>query len=267
MKKLGLALGSGGGRGMFHLGVFKALQENDLYPEVVVGSSIGSFMGGLWSKYQDYEKIMDVLKDDKMLATKALFDPAFFAGGLIKGESMQEVLLDLLGTDSFEDLKVKFAAVSCDLRTGKEFIWKDGSLSKAIRASMSIPGTFTPVEYEDMLLADGGVVNPVPDDVVKSMGADVVVSCNLDYRVNEIMASEDLKRIDKAVYRMLNIMRHYLADYSMNNSDVVLNPAIDDDGMISLEFIFNKDKKVNLIDLGYNMMQGKIGEIKDLLAS
>jgi NTE family protein len=118
-----------------------------------------------------------------------------------------------------------------------------------------------------MLLADGGISNPVPDDVVREMGAEVVVSVNLDFRVNKIMESSELARIDKVVYRMLNIMRHYLADYSLNNSDIVLNPEIDDDGMVSLDFIFKENKKKALIELGYQMMEERIDDLKKLLTS
>ena len=267
MKKLGLALGSGGGRGVFHLGVLKALQENKIEPDIITGSSIGALVGGLWSVYQDYERILNVIKDDKILAIKALLDPSFFGNGLIKGESLEEVIESILGDKKIEELAIKFACVSCDLKTGKPFIWDKGSIKKAIRASMSIPGTFMPVEHYDYLLADGGIVLPVPDEIAKNMGAEVIISCNLDFRINDMLEEVDLDRVDKTTYRMLNIMRHYLAEYSMISSDIVLNPIIDDDGMISLDLILDKKRKENLIDLGYKMMNERIPELKILLAS
>lgn len=267
MKKLGLALGSGGGRGMFHIGVLKCLCDYDLKPDIVCGASIGSFVGGLWAATEDIDVMLERLQNDKVLAAKSFLDPAFLMGGLIKGESMQKVLEEVIGVNDFDSLKIPFAAVACDLKTGQSIALKDGSLAESVRASMSIPGTFTPVERGDMLLADGGISNPVPDNVVKEMGADVVVAVNLDFRVNKILKNNDLSRIDKVVYRMLNIMRHYLADYSINEADIVLNPAIDDDGMVSLEFIFRDDKKNYLIDLGYKMMEEQISDIKKLLSS
>lgn len=267
MKKLGLALGSGGGRGMFHLGVLKCLSDNNLKPDIVAGASIGSFVGALWSATEDIDVMLERLENDKILAAKALLDPAFLLGGLIKGESMQKVLDEVIGVEDFSDLKVPFAAVACDLKTGKSIAVKEGSVSESVRASMSIPGTFKPVAIGNYLLADGGISNPVPDDVVRDMGADVVIAVNLDFRVNKILEDNDLSRIDKVVYRMLNIMRHYLADYSIDKSDIILNPDINDDGMISLDFIFKEDKKHGLIELGYKMMEERISEVKELLSS
>jgi NTE family protein len=267
MKKFGLALGSGGGRGMFHLGVLRCLADNDLKPDIVAGASIGSFVGALWAATEDIDVILERLQNDKILAAKALLDPAFLLGGLIKGESMKKVLNEVIGVKDFKSLQIPFAAVACDLKTGSSIALNNGDLADSVRASMSIPGTFTPVKKEDMLLADGGISNPVPDDVVREMGAEVVVSVNLDFRVNKIMESSELARIDKVVYRMLNIMRHYLADYSLNNSDIVLNPEIDDDGMVSLDFIFKENKKKALIELGYQMMEERIDDLKKLLTS
>lgn len=267
MKKLGIALGSGGGRGMFHLGVLKCLSDHNLKPDIVAGSSIGSFIGALWAATENIDTMLERLEDDKILAAKALFDPAFLLGGLIKGEAMKKVLKEVIGTEDFEDLEVPFAAVACDLKTGQSIALKEGDLCDSVRASMSIPGTFKPVKINEMLLADGGISNPVPDNVVKEMGAEVVIAVNLDFRVNKILKDNDLARIDKVVYRMLNIMRHYLADYSMKEADIILNPAIDDDGMISLDFIFKEDKKKALIKLGYQMMEERIEELKEKLSS
>ncbi len=267
MKKFGIALGSGGGRGMYHIGVLQCLNDHGIKPDIVVGASIGSFVGALWAATEDINEILKRLENDKILAAKALLDPAFLLGGLIKGESMKKVLDEVIGVEKFEDMKTKFAAVACDLRTGDSVTLKEGDVSDCVRASMSIPGTFTPVKMKGMILSDGGICNPVPDEVAREMGAEVVLAVNLDYRVNNILAENDLKRIDKVVYRMLNIMRHYLADYSLNESDIVLNPEIDDDGMISLDFIFKEDKKNNLIKLGYQMMEERIDELKEILSS
>jgi NTE family protein len=265
MKKFGLALGSGGGRGMFHLGVLKCLQDNGIKPDVVVGSSIGSFIGALWAATEDVEVMYERLQNDKILAAKALLDPAFLLGGLIKGESMKKVLQEVIGVGDFQSLNTRFAAVACDLKTGESVALTSGDIADSVRASMSIPGTFTPVEIGDMILADGGISNPVPDNIAREMGADVVLSVNLDFRINKVMAKNDLKRIDKVVYRMLNIMRHYLAEYSLEDSDIILNPAIEDDGMISLDYIFKEDKKKELIEMGYEMMEDKIDGLKKLL--
>lgn len=267
MKKFGLALGSGGGRGMFHLGVLRCLDDNDLKPDMIAGASIGSFIGALWAATEDTDVILERLQNDKILAAKALLDPAFLLGGLIKGDSMKKVLNEVIGVADFKSLQIPFAAVACDLKTGSSIALVEGDLAESIRASMSIPGTFSPVQMKDMLLADGGISNPVPDNVVREMGAEVVLSINLDFRINEILENNDLKRIDKVVYRMLNVMRHYLAEYSLNDSDMILNPEIEDDGMVSLDFIFKESKKKALIELGYTMMEERIEELRELLTS
>lgn len=267
MKKFGLVLGSGGGRGIFHIGVLQCLEDHGVKPDIVTGSSIGSMVGGLWASSQDMEEFDKKLANDKMMAAKAFFDPSFRGVGLVKGESMKKVLLEMLGTDEFQDLNCEFAAVSCDLKKGDRIVLKEGSLSDAVRASMAIPGTFQPVEIDGMMLADGGIIDPVPDSVAKDMGAEVVLSVNLDHRVNEVLGKKDLNRIDKVLYRMLNIMRHSLAAYSLNDSDIVLNPPIEDDGMVSLDLIFKEDKKKALIEMGYQMMEERIEELKKLLTS
>jgi len=182
--KIGLALGSGAARGLAHIGVLKALVEENIFIGMIAGSSMGALVGACYArkaKIADLEEI--VLKTDwKQLARLADPNLALLFKGVIHGKKVKELLKTLLGDIEFKDLKIPLAVVATDVNTGEEVIIKEGSVVEAVRASISIPAIFMPVKFKHKFLMDGGVVNPVPVSVVRDMGATLVIACNVIHK-------------------------------------------------------------------------------------
>ncbi|MFA4906653.1 MAG: patatin-like phospholipase family protein [archaeon] len=177
--KIGLALSGGAAKGLAHIGVIKALEESGIKVDYIAGSSMGALVGAAYASgipIDTLEKI--AINTDWMTAAK-LFMPGFSTAGLVDGKRVKEFLYTLYGDKKIEDLPIPFAATAADISTGKLYIINKGSLLEAVRASISIPIVFTPVKHNDIFLVDGGLVNPVPIDVVREMGADYIIAVHV----------------------------------------------------------------------------------------
>ena len=178
-KKIGYALGGGAARGLSHIGVLKALEEHNIFPDIVTGTSIGALIGALYAggiKIGDIEQFALRL-DFKRLVLLA--DMTLPLSGLIGGKRVISLLKSILGDLTFSHLKYDFACVATDIKTGEQVIIRDGSLIEAIRASISLPGIFTPVCIKGRYLVDGGLINEVPVSVCREMGAEYVIGVNV----------------------------------------------------------------------------------------
>jgi len=176
---IGVALGSGSARGFAHIGVLKALQEMNIYPQILSGSSVGAFVAGVYIS-ENLDSLEYWVKNLNWKDIIALFDFSFSGGGIIMGERLSKLLLQYLGQKNIEDFDIRFGAVVTELTTGREIWFQKGSLHDAVRASMSLPGLLAPVRIDNQLLADGGIVNPVPVSICRAMGADIVIAVNLN---------------------------------------------------------------------------------------
>jgi len=227
--KVGLALGSGGPRGLAHIGVIKVLEENNIPIDFIAGCSIGSMIGGLYALTKDINWIEKMaLETGWRRIVSLLAEPALLSGGLVGGEKIEKFILEQTGRKKFEDLKIPFIAVATDINTGKEVRIKKGDLAKAIRISCSVPLVFKPAEREDKLLVDGGLSNPVPDDVVRKMGADVVIAVNLDayFSKDGIEIHNNKLGIYAMANQTINVLRYHLAQYSLQDADVIIIPKV-----------------------------------------
>ncbi|MBE9535984.1 MAG: patatin-like phospholipase RssA [Proteobacteria bacterium] len=177
---VGIALGSGSARGWSHIGVINALAAHGIDPDVVCGTSMGALAGAFYAsgnleKMEEWALNMtrkDILRflDIKLLA----------GGGFIEGKRLMDNFREPLGNLEIESLPKRFAAVATELDTGHELWLRKGSLVDAVRASIALPGIFTPVRLDDKWLVDGGLVNPVPVSLCRAMGADIVIAVNLN---------------------------------------------------------------------------------------
>ncbi len=158
---ISLVLGSGGARGLAHIGVIQWLTENGYVIRSIAGSSMGALIGGIYAtgKLEVYAKWVAALE---RIDVVRLLDPSFGRAGLFKGERIMDVLRELIGDCSIEDLPVSYTAVATDLDSGKEVWLREGKLFDAIRASIATPLVFTPFRIGDRQLLDGGLVNPIP---------------------------------------------------------------------------------------------------------
>src|SRR5271169_1891980 len=176
--KVGLVLGAGAARGWAHIGAMQELDALGLRPEVVVGSSIGSLIGGCYAAGR-----LDMLEGFARSLTKrrvlGLLDFSFTGSGLIGGERLRSRLEAALGGIQIEDLPIRFAGVATEIGDGHEIWLRRGSLVEAIRASYALPGVFEPVKVDGRWLFDGAIVNPVPVSVARALGAERVIALNI----------------------------------------------------------------------------------------
>ena len=208
-KKVGLVLGGGGAKGVSHIGVLKVLEEAGIPIDYIAGTSMGAIVGGLYAigysateidsmvASQDWQLLLsDRVKRDNLTfpekenSERYVISLPFgiekkdrLVGGMIKGQNLQNLFSNLTigyhDSVDFNSFPIPFACVAINLVDGKDFVFRKGSLPIAMRASMAIPAAFTPVKLDSMVLVDGGLNNNYPADVVKTMGADIVIGVDL----------------------------------------------------------------------------------------
>ena len=178
-KTVSLVLGSGGARGLAHIGVIHWLEENDFKIKSIVGCSIGAVIGGIYAagKLDVYEQWVRCLTKVDILT---LLDLSWDKSGLVRGDKLVNTLIGLVGEKLIEDLPISFTAVAADLRGQKEVWIRSGSLFDAMRASFAIPLFFTPFKYRGVDLVDGGVLNPVPIAPTSCDGTDITIAVDLN---------------------------------------------------------------------------------------
>ncbi len=176
-KKIGIALSGGAARGFAHLGVLKVLVENEIPIDCVAGTSAGSFAGAAFASGLSVTEIVEM---SRKISWFQMTGFSYSPKGLLSNAALGAFVNRHFPVHKFEDLPILFAAVACDLETGKEVILKDaGDLAAAIRASCAIPGVFVPIEIEGRRLIDGGVVSNVPTKAVRQLGAEFVIAVDV----------------------------------------------------------------------------------------
>ena len=177
-KTVSLVLGSGGARGLAHIGIIEVLEEKGYEIKSIAGCSIGALVGGVYAagKLDEYEEWVRNLKKMDIVN---MMDIAWEGGGLVKGDKIVQKMVDIVGDLQIEDLPIKFTAVATELETGMEVWISKGRLFDAIRSSISLPLFFTPVERRENLLVDGGVVNPVQFAPTFDDETDLTIAVNL----------------------------------------------------------------------------------------
>lgn len=239
-KKVGLALGSGGARGLAHIGVIKKLVENNIPIDFIAGSSAGALIGGLYAAYGDIYKVEDLaLNFDWTDWLKSFADPTLGLG-ILKGEKAEGELRKMVKNVQIEDLPIRFGAVATDLNTAEVVVIDIGDLAKAVRASGSVPLLFQPEKIANKYLVDGGMSCPVPVEIVQQMGADIVIAVNLDsvYFLNEKKKVEVNHSVVSVFRNSLFLLRHHLAEKEVRTANVVITPEIP--YVMDLDFV-NKD--------------------------
>lgn len=199
-KKIGLALGSGGAKGFALIGAMRAFEENGIKFDMIAGTSIGSIVGGMTACGYSSREIYNFINHYNITDMKTLIMMKF------KRITVESFLDEVLGGVTFEDTKLPFYAVACDLSSGDEVILESGSLAKALACSSAIPPVFKAVDYNGSKLIDGAFVNAVPASVLKEKGCDIVISVTLTARehnmsdlatVNSLYKNNGLKTVDR----------------------------------------------------------------------
>lgn len=187
--RVGLALGSGSARGLAHLGVIRAIEEAGIKVDFIAGASMGALIGAIHAagKLDELEATFKTF-DWKMMAT--FFDVVLPKSGLLDGAKVGELVRAHIHAETIEMLPKAFAAVATDIVSGEEVVIRSGDVIEAVRASISVPGIFTPVRSNGHILVDGGLTNPVPVSAARSMGAEFVIAVDLNH---EIVSGKNMK--------------------------------------------------------------------------
>lgn len=260
--KIGLALGSGGSRGLAHIGVIEILEKNGIPIDYIAGSSAGAVIGGIYAATKDIKVARELISSNTWRKIfDFLTDFAGFNGGIINGKKMADFLRKNLAAKDFKDLLIPFCAVATDIETGETEIINTGDFVSALQASFSIPVLFKPLRREGKLLVDGGLSQPVPVQVVKKMGADIVIGVNLDHYLHQPTKYKTV-HIPSLIGPLLDIARFHLAEKDSCLADVIVTPHIHDNTLLGIEhFLDGKD----FIEEGQKAMQKKMKELKQLI--
>lgn len=287
--KIGLVLSGGGARGFAHIGVLKVLEENHIPVDFIAGTSMGSIIGGLYAIGLTPEEIEQGVKGiawDKVFHDESLRkyqklrrkqqDLEFFSigrigltengfeisPGLIEGQLI-ELALDRLAhpgfhIDDFDRFSIPFRAVATDVANGKPYVIDSGNLARAMRASMSIPGALPPIRIDNKLLIDGGIGNNIPVDVVRSMGADIIIAVDVS---SPLLDKEAIQSSLDITGQLTDILTHRAADAqleTLNKNDVIITPELDQ--YSSTDFILY----AQLIQAGLNAANKRLSALKQL---
>ena len=184
MKDIALVLSSGGARGLAHIGVIEELESQGYHITSIAGCSMGALIGGVYAagKLEEFREWMKTVDRKKMLE---LTDFSLSLNHFVKGKRIIEAIMEFVPDVAIEDLPIPYCAVATDLKAGKEVVFSEGSLFEAIRASISLPSFYEPVQRDDMILIDGGVINPIPLNRVKRTAGDILVGVDVsghDYK-------------------------------------------------------------------------------------
>jgi len=200
MKKA-IAFGGGGAKGYAHLGVLKALKELDIEFDIVTGTSIGSFVGAVYAG-GGIERLEEIASKISLTDLPRILTPAFSKHGLLSGNYINQLLKKVISEERIEQLPIKYASISVDINSGKIVEFTKGKLDKAIRSSIAIPGLFTPVIDGDRFLVDGGVMEPVPVNSARRLGADFVIAVDLTSKFKTFLEEAGTKGIfDKMPFK------------------------------------------------------------------
>lgn len=249
--KIALVLGGGAARGFAHVGVIRALEQEKIPIDMVVGTSVGSLIGALYAAEGNSFDLewtaFSLQKDD-------LFDYTVFSSGMgpVLGDKLEQFVHAKVPVANIENLKVPFAAVATDLNRGIRVTLDKGSVARAVRASCAIPGVFQPVSYGGKLLVDGGVVDNIPIDVAREKGADIVIAVD----ISENVTNYDLTNLVDVTLQAVNIMFRENAANKRQGADVLITPAVGDIGS------FDFTQKKHAMQAGIDAAQRAMPQIR-----
>lgn len=251
--KVGLVLGGGGARGFIEVGALKAFKEHGIDFDLCVGTSVGSIVGALYCAKVSAE---DIARAGERLELSDLHGRI-----LLKPDDPKKVgnvVYKLIGDAKIEDLPVKFAAIATDLKTGKQVVIDRGAVRDAVSASSAYPIFYTPIQKDGLVLTDGGLVNNLPVDVCRMLGAEKTVAIDLGNR-SRGTGSDGVGIIDM-IKGLYSIMGANASVIGRTQADVLIAP--DTTGFSATD----KSGYREMMEIGYNAVNERIQDIKDLFA-
>jgi NTE family protein len=221
--KIGLVLGGGAARGFAHIGVIKALESQNIAPDIVVGTSAGSLVGALYAAGNGGFALHKLALDMEEAAISDWSVPLFAkVTGVLKGEAIQDYVNKTVNNVPLEKLKIPFGAVATDLNSGLPILFQRGNTGIAVRASSAVPSIFQPVKIGNHLYVDGGLVSPVPVRFARDMGADFIIAVNISSQPEVQLATSALD----VLLQTFAIMGQSINRYELKEADVVIRPDL-----------------------------------------
>jgi NTE family protein len=247
--KIALVLGGGAARGFAHIGVIRALEQEKIPIDLIVGTSVGSLIGAIYAYDMssiELEWTAFTLEKDNLFDYGLM--SAFTGMGAAKGDKLEEFVKSKVPVANIENLKIPFAAVATDLNRGTRVILDKGSVAKAVRASSAIPGVFPPVDHQGKILVDGGVIDNIPVSVAREKGADIVIAVD----ISENVFNFNITNVLDVMLQAITIMGAENAKVKRKDADVLIAPKVGDVGM--LDFTQKKRCMLAGIDATQKMM-------------
>ena len=270
-KDVALVLSSGGARGLAHIGAIEELESHGYHISSIAGCSMGALIGGVYAagKLKEFREWMKTIDRKKMIE---LTDFSFSINHLAKGTRIIEAIMEFVPDMAIEDLPIPYCAVATDLKAGREVVFNKGSLFESIRASISMPSFYKPVQRDGMVLIDGGILNPMPLNRVKRQKKDILVGIDVsghDYKVqwDEMHRLTEMQKQDNSLKSKIldmlipdNIEFNYYTMLSRTNSLMIrqnsilmaklMKPDILVDIQMSRYGTFDFDKSEKLVAIG-----------------
>jgi len=284
-KRIGLALGGGGARGLAHIGVLRVLEREGIPIDLIVGTSMGALVGGAYASGispDELQKKVEMYLNSAEFRSSAMkaFEKAhakgelglaqkvqahlrswfylihaMFKPGILPHEDFQATINYFIPDIQIEETRIPFRAVATDLASGEQIIFSHGPMRQAVMASCAVPGAIAPLKEGEKLLSDGGIICLVPTSVARQEGADIVISVTVD----RFGSSEELRNVVDVYYRVSEIMGEKLRQNELAEADVVILPEVGDSHWS------NFSQAVNLIDEGEKAARGKLDEIRHVM--
>lgn len=246
--KIGLALGGGAALGAAHVGVLRALEEHNIKPGYIAGTSIGALVAALYAFGKSVDEIEEIALSLDWLD---ISDIKLSTRGLLSNNEMGELLEEHLGKVNFEEAQIKLAVVATDISNGEKVVIKEGKVSDAVEASACIPVIFEPVEIDGRMLVDGGLLESIPVSALKEMGAEYIIGV-------DVKAFRKYKRPDD-IFDVLNnsleIALIHLAHVRVEDVDLMIQPKLGNYSRMDTEHT------KEMIDIGY---EAGMEALKDL---
>ncbi|HUK55905.1 MAG TPA: patatin-like phospholipase family protein [Nitrospiria bacterium] len=254
--RVALVLGGGAARGFAHVGVIRVLEREKIPIDMIVGTSVGSLIGAIYAAGAagpNLERIALQLERDDLVDYSILA----LRKGLIIGDRLERFVSEKVGVSRIEDLKLPFAAVATDIRTGERVILDRGPLATAVHASCALPAVFQPVELDGKLLVDGGVLEPLPVPTAKFLGADVTIAVDVGTRIKKIQSSD----VVTVVIQALSISGAEMRRRHALEADVLIHPDVNGVGA------FDFAQKERCVEAGAAAAREALPRIREVLSA
>ncbi len=216
---IALVLGSGGARGYAHIGAIEILEKNNIHPDFIVGTSAGSIVGSLYASGKNSSELREIALN---LKANDVRDVTLDKKGFFEGKKVEDFINKEVNNTPLQSLKIPMYVIATELKEGKKVVFNYGNTGQAVRASVAIPSMFIPTKIGDDEYVDGGLVSPVPVDVAKKLGADIVIA--VDILAQPVHT--ETSNIWGLFNQNINIMQKHLAQEELKGADIVIQPDL-----------------------------------------